>query len=122
MSQQKHLTKLVMGDTRIFNSIPIPILLRSVSADTDTYFDTKINTKFQFSIPEVSTSIASIGYFRYLPVRKIFFWNKLISATFPPPRRQKIFGQCTILGVKKNFSEQLIANIAQFSRQYCRTT
>ena len=47
--------KLVMGDTRIFNSIPIPILLRSVSADTDTYFDTKINTKFQFSIPEVST-------------------------------------------------------------------
>ena len=46
---------LVMGDTRIFNSIPIPILLRSVSADTDTYFDTKINIKFQFSIPEVST-------------------------------------------------------------------
>jgi hypothetical protein len=45
--------KLVMGDTRIFNSIPIPILLRSVSADT--YFDTKINTKVQFSIPEVST-------------------------------------------------------------------
>ena len=44
---------LVMGDTRIFNSIPI--LLRSVSADTDTYFDTKINIKFQFSIPEVST-------------------------------------------------------------------
>jgi hypothetical protein len=37
---------------------------------------------------------------------KIFFRNKVISATNPPPRRQKIFGQCIILGVKKNFSEQ----------------
>jgi hypothetical protein len=43
-----HITLVVMGDTRIFNSIPIPILLRSVSADTDTYFDTKMNTNFSF--------------------------------------------------------------------------
>jgi hypothetical protein len=49
----KHCITVVMGGTRIFNSIPI--LLRSVSVDTDTYFDAKINTKFQFSIPEVST-------------------------------------------------------------------
>jgi hypothetical protein len=38
----------------------------------------------------------------------------------PPPRRQKIFGQCTILGVKK--TEQHIANIAQFLSKYCTTT
>ena len=69
-----------MGDTRIFNSIPIPILLRSVSADTDTYFETKINTKFKFSIPEVSTQIASIGYFRYLPVSGKTFY---ITAELP---------------------------------------
>jgi hypothetical protein len=35
--------------------------------------------------------------------QKNIFWTKLISATSPPPRRQKIFGQCTILVVKKNF-------------------
>ena len=39
---------IVMGDTRIFNSIPILL-------SADTYFDTKMNTKFQFSIQEVST-------------------------------------------------------------------
>jgi hypothetical protein len=48
-STVEHSSPVVMGDTMIFNSIPI--LLRSVSADTDT----KINTKFQFSILEVST-------------------------------------------------------------------
>jgi hypothetical protein len=40
----------------------------------------------------------------------------------PTPPRQKIFGQCTILGVKKNFPELLIANIAQFLSEYCTTT
>jgi hypothetical protein len=54
--------------------------------------------------------------------QKNFFRNKLISATSPPPPHQKIFGQCTILGVKKNFPEQLLANIAPFLREYCTTT
>jgi hypothetical protein len=35
--------------------------------------------------------------------------DHLISATSPPPR-QKIFGHCTILGVKKIFPEPLIAH------------
>jgi hypothetical protein len=40
----------------------------------------------------------------------------------PPPPRQKIFGQCTILGVKKNFPEKYLGNIAQFLSEYGTTT
>ena len=36
-------------------------------------------------------------------VPKKFFSEKLFWRPPPPPRRQKNFGQCTILGVKKNF-------------------
>ena len=40
-------------------------------------------------------------------VPKKFFRRKLILTT-PPPRRQKNFGQCTILGVKKFFGHTKI--------------
>ena len=50
--------------------------------------------------------IKNLDSFRIVPdhFQKKFFRTKLISAT-SPPRRQKIFGQCTILGVKKNFPD-----------------
>jgi hypothetical protein len=41
-------------------------------------------------------------------VPKNFFRIKLIWTTFSPPRRQKNFGQCTILGVKKIFGHTKI--------------
>ena len=37
---------VVLDDTRIFISIPIPITWKLVSVDTDTYFDTKMTAKF----------------------------------------------------------------------------
>jgi hypothetical protein len=66
------------------------------------------------------------------PVSKTFFWRP------PPPRRQKIFGQCTILGVQKffwtnqNFSEDYkkfpdFTKLTEFvpfifiTNQYCPT-
>ena len=36
---------------------------------------------------------------------KKFFPEIIFSDDLPPPRRQKIFGQCTILRVEKNFSD-----------------
>jgi hypothetical protein len=55
--------------------------------------------------------------FRIVPdhFQKFFFRNNFFSATSPPP-------QCTILGVKRFFSEPQIANIAQLLSEYCTTT
>jgi hypothetical protein len=50
------------------------------------------------------------------------FSEQINIGDLPPPRRQKNFGQCTILGVKKIFPELLITNIAQFLCEYCTTT
>jgi hypothetical protein len=36
---------------------------------------------------------------------KILFFDQINIGDLPTPRRQKIFGQLTILGVKKNFPE-----------------
>ena len=45
---------------------------------------------------------------------KKFFRRKLFLTTSPPPRRQKNFGQCTILGVQKFFGHtKIFRNIIQ---------
>ena len=54
---------IVMGDTRIFNSIPI--LWRLESVDTDTYFDTKIYSQIVLSIPEMITYFVGIDHQAY---------------------------------------------------------
>jgi hypothetical protein len=49
-------------------------------------------------------------------VPKTFFRREIILTTFPPPRRQKNFGQCTILGVQKFFGHtKIFRNILIFS-------
>ena len=62
-----------MGDTRIFNSIPMPILWRLVSVDTDTYFDTKIYSQIVLSIPEMITYFVGIDHFRYPSLFQKYF-------------------------------------------------
>ena len=52
-----------MGDTRIFNSIPI--LWTLVLVDTDTCFDTKVYSQIVLSIPEMITFFVGIDHFRY---------------------------------------------------------
>jgi hypothetical protein len=59
------------------------------------------------------TPIEEIFFFSLDGWKDFFFWPNYYWRP-PPPRRQKIFGQFTILGVKKNFPELLIANIIQF--------
>jgi hypothetical protein len=68
--------------------------------------------------------IKNLDSFRIVPdhFQKKFFLDKINIGDLSPPRRQKIFGQCTILGVKKNFPELWITNIAQFFGEYCTTT
>ena len=55
---------------------------------------------------------------------KIFFFDQIIIGDLPPPPlgRQKIFGQFNIFGLKKNFSELLIANINQIFRKIGTTS
>jgi hypothetical protein len=59
--------------------------------------------------------------FRIVPdhFRKKFFRNKLISATSPPPPPQ-IFGQCTILGVKKIFRNNKMPKLPYFFANIAR--
>jgi hypothetical protein len=69
--------------------------------------------------------IKKLDTFRIVPdhFQKKLFLDQINIGDLPPsPRRQKIFSQCTILGVKKNFSELPIANKAQFLCEYCTTT
>jgi hypothetical protein len=61
--------------------------------------------------------IKNLDSFQIVPdhFKKNIFSTKLISAN-PPPRRQKNFGQCTILGVKKIFPAN-IARLPLFEQQ-----